>query len=195
MTTRDLKPIERRVWRLAFLLTGDPEAAADLITRVLRSRPDPTTLDPARLDRLIILRSRESAPTPRAFSSPDAPEGAALAIGAALRLQPQPLEAWVLSRVDLLDELHVSRAMDCSRTAAKNHLGAADDRMKTLLGDRLEASVGALRAYADSLDPAPLIARARERARRVRNRRAAISLGIGAIAILAAAWLVLTVLA
>ncbi len=195
MAARDLKPIERRIWRLAFLLTGDPEAAAGLITRVLRSRPDPTTLDPARLDRLIILRSRESAPTPRTLSAIDAPEGAASALGAALRLPPQPLEAWVLSRVDLLDELHVSRAMDCSRTATRTHLGAADERMKTLLGDRLEASVGALRAYADALDPEPLIARARERARRHRNRRAAIVLGIGAIALLAAVWLALSVLA
>ncbi len=194
MAGRDLKPIERRIWRLAFLLTGDPDAAADLIARVLHSRPDPTALDAARLDRLIVLRSREIAPG-ASRSVPGAPEDAARALHAALSMPPQPLEAWVLTRVDLLDELHVSRAMDCSRTAAGNHLASADARMKTLLADRLDAGVSALRAYADSLNPAPLIAQARARARARRKRRAAVTLGVGAIALLAAAWVVLTFLA
>jgi hypothetical protein len=100
----------------------------------------------------------------------------------------------LLTRVDDLDELHVSRAMDCSRTAVRNHLGAADSRMRSRLGDRHDAGVASLRRYADELEPGPIIAGFRERAGAARRRRRAILVGVWALAALAAAWLVLTLI-
>lgn len=195
MTPSDsLDPIERRIWRLAFLLTGNAHAAAELIHGVTRSRPDPATLEPARLDRLIVLRSREH-PAGGEPQMPGAPDDARLALRSALALPPQPLEAWILTRVDELDALHVSRAMDCSRTAAGNHLAAADERMKSRLGPDHDRAVAALRAYADSIDPVPLIAAARRRAAERRRRRLTIVGGVVSIAVLFLAYVVLTLVA
>lgn len=189
-----VRAVERRIWRLAFLLTGDPDRAATLIDDVLGTGSDPATLEPARLDRLIVLRSREStkaagAPTPTPVAG--MPPEAARTLGAALKLPPQPLEAWVLARVDELDALHMSRAMDCSKTAAGHHLEAADEAMRKALADRFDAGLAALRAFADSLDLGPIIAHHRARVRRRRQRRTLIV--TGGIAILALG-LVVTVL-
>ena len=53
---------ERRVYRLATLLTGDPVAATRVIESVVSAQPDLRRLDNAHLDRLTILRSREINP-------------------------------------------------------------------------------------------------------------------------------------
>lgn len=52
---------ERRAWRLAALLTGDRRSAGWVVARALDAQPDLTRLPDARLDRLVILRSRELA--------------------------------------------------------------------------------------------------------------------------------------
>ncbi|MFM9996649.1 MAG: hypothetical protein ACKVU4_12725 [Phycisphaerales bacterium] len=181
------RAVERRIWRLAFLLTADPDRAAALIDDVLDSGPDPATLEPARLDRLIVLRSREGAgaagaatPTPVAGMSGEA----ARTLRAALKLPPQPLEAWVLARVDELDDLHVSRAMDCSRTAAGHHLEAADAAMRRSLADGFDAGLAALRAFADALDLGPIIAHHRALARRRRTRGSLIVIGVVGLVVL-----------
>src|ERR1043165_2140662 len=127
--------VERRIWRLAYILTGDSAGAAALVDRVLRTRPDAVALEPARLDRLIIQQARE---LPRGRITPPAgvdPPEQALAV--VLAMPEQPREAWVLTHLDGLDELHVSRAMDCSRTAARNHLNAAEQTARARLGEGL----------------------------------------------------------
>lgn len=164
--------IERRTWRLAFLLTGNPNAASSLIERVFKIQKNPASLEPALLDRLIIQNARYLPKStevilPRiegVFNT--APAAAALT--AALSLPHQPLEAWTLRRIDDLNELHIARAMDCSKTAARLHLASADDRLTSLLGEKLLPSAAALRTYADALDPAPLITAYRHKARRRR---------------------------
>src|SRR5215207_1672933 len=120
---------ERRVWRLAYLLSGDPAGAAVLVDRVLRGQPDLASLEPARLDRVVIQHARELPRRRGAVPPITAPVPAGevrKAMDALLSIPEQPREAWVLARVDELDELHFSRAMDCSRTASRNHLAAGD---------------------------------------------------------------------
>lgn len=159
--------LERRVWRLAFLLSGDGAGAAALVDRVLRARGDAATLEPARLDRLIIQHARSlTARVPM-----DEGDLAQVALRAARSLSEQPREAWVLSRVDGVDELWMGRAMDCSRTAARMHLATADDFMRSRLGARHDEAVEALRRFADGLDPGPIIAAHRVMARKRKNRR------------------------
>jgi hypothetical protein len=174
--------LERRVWRLAFLLTGDAAGAAALVDRVLDAQEDPAKLEPARVDRLVILQAREltSAARAKAGWAPRAEVADAKAKGtleAALAMEHQPLEAWVLARVDDVDELWLSRAMDCSKTAARNHLNAADERMKSRLGEGYAAGVAALKKFADGLNAGPIIAQERA-ARRKREWRRRIAIGL-----------------
>jgi hypothetical protein len=169
--------IERRVWRLAYLITGDAAGAARLADRIFRARVDLDALDAARLDRVIIQQAREIRPprrtTPDAAAQALRPEGDAAELLATVRQIPeQPREAWVLARVDNLDELHISRAMDCSKTAARNHLHAAEEKVLARYGPRLQQMVDALRAFADSLDPGRIIIEQRLLRRREARKRA-----------------------
>ncbi len=180
--------LERRVWRLAFLLTGDREGAAALVDRILDAQANLDALEPARLDRLVILQAREmmgvASLPPADFSNGPLQERA---LRAAHAMGAQAREAWVLARVDIVDELWMSRAMDCSRTAARQHLAGADEVMRSRLGGDYDAAVMELRKFADSLDPGPIIAaNRRKRHRRRLERRMAAGI-IVAVVILGAA--------
>lgn len=161
----------------------------------MQGRIDPASLEPARLDRLIIQTARTLAP-PRVPDSPglDMPQPAAAALRALRSLPHQPREAWVLSRVDELDELRMGQAMDCSRMAARNHLESAQASMAAILGTDLDAAATDLRRFADSLDPGPIMRLHRD-ARRKRTLRKlgliAAVIGLMALAGLLA-WLRLT---
>lgn len=181
-TARELQrsAYEARVWRLAFLLTGHPAAADSLIARILRTQPDVLSVEPVRLDRLVILQAREwSARRPRlAAASPPLRPEAAETLTAALGMSHQLLEVWILARVDGMEGLSVSRAMDCSNTAAANHLAEADREMAARLGDKLGPGLDALRAGADALDPRGFIDEVRARRRQRKRRRMLLMLVI-----------------
>jgi hypothetical protein len=188
--------IERRIWRLGYLLNGDAAGASSLVDRVVRTRPDVVEMDPAKLDRLIIQHARE---LPRrgisgegAGVSPERATSEALAV--VLALPEQPREAWVLTHIDSLDELHVSRAMDCSRTAARNHLGAAEQQVKSRLGERLPEAVAAIRRFADSLDPGSIIERHRAERRARAKRKAMVVLIAAGFVVLIGAYVALQML-
>lgn len=194
--------IDRRIWRLSFLITGNELAAADLVDRVRRAQ-DVQDLDPSRLDRLIIQQAREMLGTAagpmhtarrRVALSPLAAGADPAAVELFKRLQSlpeQPREAWVLARIDELDDLHVSRAMDCSKTATHNHLTAAEDHLRNELKDGYDAALAALRRFADYLDPGSIISTRRAQRRAQRIRRAGIITVLVTMAILIAAlfWL------
>ena len=72
----------------------------------------------------------------------------------------------------------MSRAMDCSRTAARTHLSAADDTMRARLGGAYEETIVAMRSFADGLDPGPIIAANRLARKKTRfRRRTAVAIG------------------
>src|SRR5262245_21467690 len=117
--------LERRVWRLAYLLTGDRDGAAALVDRILGAQGHREGLGPARLDRLVIQQAREMIGVGVHYpggAQEQEKDLAMRALKASHTLAAQPREAWVLARVDMVDELWMSRAMDCSRTAARTHL-------------------------------------------------------------------------
>lgn len=169
------------------MLTGDREGAAALVDRILDAQGNLDALEPARLDRLVILQAREmmgvSALPP---SAAEFSKGALhmRALHAVRAMGAQAREAWILARIDIVDELWMSRAMDCSRTAARQHLAGADDVMRARLGADYEAAVVALRGFADGLDPGPIIAANRRgRHRRRFQRRTALAI-VAAVAVL-----------
>ena len=88
---------ERRVYRLATLLTGNPVAATRVIESVVDAQPDLRRLDNTHMDRLTVLRSREL--TPGRLVLETVPPAAA----AALALLTSPQRApWVFTHVSLL---------------------------------------------------------------------------------------------
>lgn len=113
--------LERRIHRLAVLLLGDHARAGAVVDGVLAAR----TLDPALVDRLTVLRTREVLDHERrgAHDLPGIPDAVARAIA---DLDYQAREAWVLGTVFALPLREVARAMDCSRTAARAHLDRAE---------------------------------------------------------------------
>lgn len=137
---------ERRVYRLAALLTGDPAAACRVAEAVVHAQPDLRRLDSARLDRLTVLRSREMAPAVLVHDAVPAEIAAALA-----RLDAQPREAWVLSDVYGLSLRETARAMDCSSTATSRHLDRARRGLERSLGERLANAAESLQACSATL--------------------------------------------
>lgn len=125
----DRESCERRVYRLAVLLTGDPQAAVKVISQVLDSQPDLRNLDGAHMDRLTVLRSREVKPA--AMADPGVLEEVAEAVS---RLPVQQREAWVFARVYRMEPREMARAMDCSTTALTMHLEQADAALVRWLG-------------------------------------------------------------
>lgn len=125
--------LQRRVYRLALMLTGDPSAAADIVIRVIyarNSKVDPDAVDSAHLDRMTILRCREYK---RAVHTTDTipPDIAAAVRG----LSRQQCEAWTLRDVYRMPPREVARAMDCSTTATQRHYEQAVEKLDQLLKD------------------------------------------------------------
>ena len=108
---------ERRVYRLATLLTGDPDAATGIMQAVLRAQPDLRAIESARLDRLTVLRCREVPSQPLHAEALRGEAARALA-----SLAAQPREVWLLVRAYGLPLREAARAMDCSVTATTRHL-------------------------------------------------------------------------
>lgn len=156
---------ERRAYRLATLLTGDPAGAVGVLEAVERSQPDLRAMDSARLDRLTVLRSREVQPGP--LPAEALPPAAARAIA---DLGAQPREAWLLVRAYGLPLRETAKAMDCSVTATTRHIERADDVLASSLGGKgVAGAIEALRTYSKSLSlPEHYVVR---RARRRRNKR------------------------
>lgn len=76
-------------------------------------------------------------------------------IAAVHRMPRQVIEAWMLRYMEGLDDVTLSRAMDCSRTAARRYLAHGEERMRAKFWDRLGPGVERLQEAARALDPAP----------------------------------------
>lgn len=174
---------ERRVYRLATLLTGNPNAATKVISQVLDAQPDLRNLDSAHLDRLTVLRSREINPAVLVSDAVPSPVAATLA-----QLNAQQREAWVFADVYRMHEREMAKAMDCSVTATQRHLEQAKLAIEKSLREEAASAAQALLAYSMSLD-VPRFYRA-ERKRR-RQARIALMLTVAAVLALAIAGLLI----
>ncbi|MFG0284311.1 MAG: hypothetical protein ACF8R7_07800 [Phycisphaerales bacterium JB039] len=176
---------EARAWRLALLLTRDAEQAAEVAIQVRKAQPRLERLDPRRLDRLVVLRSREVAQRRRRRAAPaadaaPAPERVRPLLDALRRLGHQVQEAWIFARVDELGEIEMARAMDCSKSAAARFLAEADSALAAV--DELPARIEALRNWLASLAPLEAI-EARRAVHRRRRRMKLTAWLVGAAAI------------
>mgnify|MGYP003575705683 CR=1 FL=1 len=145
----DREACERRVFRLAMLLTGNPDAAVKVIKQVIAAQPDLRNVDGAHMDRLTVLRCREVKAVP--LNVPGAAVGPDVAEALA-KLPAQQREAWVFSKVYRMDLREMSRAMDCSTTAIAMHQDQADEAMMRWLGVEARGAADQLLRYSQSLD-------------------------------------------
>ena len=165
---------ERRVYRLASLLTGNPNAATQVIEQVVSAQPNLDDMDTGRLDRLTVLRARE---IPTAAIVVD---GVPMALAEALAaLPPQQREAWVLGRVFRLPLREMARAMDCSRQASQHHLDLAAAALRPFLSDAQLDPAERLLQHTFQLD-VPAFFRARQQ----RRRRVRLALRIAVVLII-----------
>jgi hypothetical protein len=188
----DREACERRVYRLAVLLTGDPEAATRVVEDVARARGDLRDLDSAHLDRLTILRCRErQAKTGRSRTRAVPDEAARAVLEAMDGMPPQLRESWVLTAVYRLDPREAARSMDCSLTATERHIEAGAQAIGTLLGTAGSAAAAeSLLRYSLSLDVPEVYRVRRRRRRRLRLARRLTLLALAVAALAAAgAWL------
>jgi hypothetical protein len=168
---------ERRVYRLAALLTGNPVAATSVIEQVVDAQPRLDRLDSDHLDRLTVLRSRE---IPAAMLVDDAiPQAVA---GGVAGLTAQQREVWVFTHVYRMPMRQAARAMDCSRTAATRHLEQAEGAVSREAGVGSAEAGELLLSYSMALDVPAFY-----RAARVRRRRLRLWLRVAGIVLILAA--------
>ncbi len=168
----DRAACERRVFRLATLLTGDPSKALRIISQVVDVQPDMRNLDGAHMDRLAVLRSREVKAIPLAD------ECISTAVcGAIGLLNIQQREAWVLARVYGMEPREMARAMDCSVTATQRHLQQADDLVAGRLQSRAADAARRVLEFSMSLD-VPAFHRVQQ-AHRKKAKRMMVALAMG----------------
>lgn len=185
----DRQACERRVYRLATLLSGDPAAATRVISDVLDAQPDLARLDSTHADRLTILRTRELlASMPKSTAAIIVDDALPHDIARALaHLEPQQREAWVLMRVYRMTDRETARTMDCSATATARHVELAESALREARGrERAEAAAEAVRTYAMSIDVPPFH---RRRIRRRRQMRLLAWLAIPVAIAVLALWL------
>ncbi len=164
---------ERRAWRLAFLLTQDADTSVRLVMDLVKTHPGLASMPPAMRDRMLIQHLRElgglsagGAGAPTLASMP-----------------AQAREAFVLARVDRVDDLWMAQAMDCSKTAARVHLQAAEEMFRRA-GASPDEEAAALERAASALSPDRIgetIAQEREQRRRRARRRVIVACAIGAV--------------
>lgn len=143
----DREACERRVYRLATLLTGNPNAATRVIEQVVDAQPDLRDLDSAHMDRLTVLRSREIATATLVHELVPAPIAEGMA-----SLSPQQREAWVFANVYRVPEREIARAMDCSVTATQRHLELARSAFAARLKPGDADPAATLLRYSMSID-------------------------------------------
>ena len=143
----DRESCERRVYRLATLLTGNPNAAVKVIKSVVNAQPDLRKLDDSHMDRLTVLRSREIKP--RAIINPLVPLRLAQALAS---LAPQQREAWVFLHVYKIPLRDVSKAMDCSTTATERHIHQATNELTEKLSTVSDEAGQILLSYSMTLE-------------------------------------------
>ena len=76
-------------------------------------------------------------------------------ITALRKLPPQQVEAFVLHHGEKMKDRELAVAMDCSTTAATNHLAAANDTLKLVAAGSFDARVIDFRAAYENLSPDP----------------------------------------
>lgn len=182
--------LQRRVIRLALLLTAEPSRAADALAIILSTNPDILRIGESRIDRMIIQHARGEL-APKTASVTDIPlqtvvslsEPARRLWNASRTLDTQPREAWILRDLEEMDEIPTARAMDCSRTAIESvHRPAALNTLRQALPEDYDTALDDLRAALERLDPDPMLVRARAaRDRTLRRRRITTVILIGVL--------------
>ena len=153
-----------KVCRIAYGLCGDDEAGKLAVQIVMRQSLAalPRWRNEAHANNWflhhVILKTRDLAPQIlpddsllRRLVLPS-PEYVAF-LRAFRHLPPQQREAFILSRGEKLNQRQAAVAMDCSSSAAGNHLQAADRALGAIAGDSFDERATALLNVYNSLTP------------------------------------------
>jgi hypothetical protein len=171
---------QRRVWRLALLLTDSGAQADATLTHVLRTQSDILRIGESRLERMVVLASRQPAEAggERSLNSLVELDESAVRLWRAVRqLEQQPREAWIFRDLEGAELIPAARAMDCSRTALEQvHRKAALESLQATLGDAYDEALASLRSSLDAIDPTEALELAASVVRQARARRRVVTL-------------------
>jgi hypothetical protein len=186
MVSRDA--LERRIFRLALLLTGREDGALRVLERVLGDNPDLRSVDGVHLDRMTILRSREVIGGRSVTDDGTMIRGVPRTWSAAFWAMPeQSREAWVLTRVYKTPARTMARSMDCSTTATARHLERADADLHDAMGAGMDAFIDTVLEFSMQADVPPVY---RERIVSRRRRRQRLIVIVALIGVVGMAVLV-----
>lgn len=188
--TRD-EALQRRVYRLALLLTDRAAHAEAILTHVVEAHRDLRAVGESQLEQHAVFDARVW----RAAASSDPPaEGSVSAMldpdsdaaelwRTVVAMPGQPREAWILRDLEGVGPVPAARAMDCSRNAINDvHLPAARSIIDDALGSR---AADARQALAHALEAvradAAIDAAARRRRAAATRRRALTAVGFAAL--------------
>jgi len=182
----DRQACERRVYRLALLLTGRRASAIAVTEQVIGAQADLSALDSAHLDRLAVLRSREQ--TAGRVELPGLEDAIAEAMA---ELPEQQREAVIFTRVYSMDERTAAKAMDCSYRAVQQHAQRAEATLRDTLDEQLDALAEQVRRAVMQVDVPEVYRQRQRRRRRVRRTLIVLAVAAGVLAALAGlSWLV-----
>ncbi|MEO1128681.1 MAG: hypothetical protein AAFX05_03120 [Planctomycetota bacterium] len=166
---------QRRVWRLALLLTDSGAHADATLAQVLRTQSDILRVGESRLERMVVLASRQTTASggERPLNSLlELDESAGRLWNAVRQLEQQPREAWLFRDLEGADLIPAARAMDCSRTALEQvHRKAALESLQATLGDHYDDALVSLRSTLEAIDPTEALELATTVVRQARARR------------------------
>lgn len=196
---------KRRVWSLASLLSASEADARLVASGVLTTRRDLDVLEPARLDRLVILEVRKrlqalggrpgEGVSSRLLSPPEGlDEGAEAVYRIVFSMPEQQREAWLIKRIDGLEMRRVARAMDCSKAAAERFLEAADEAIAGAYGGDPAAAIASLRRSLRSVGEGPALDELEVELETDRRQRLAAKVAVVVFLVLLGGWVVVETL-
>jgi DNA-directed RNA polymerase specialized sigma24 family protein len=151
--------------RIAIAVAGDAKRGLDLVQGLVRGSlvacenwNEPTAPWRWFLHHAILNLRRlppSPGPDPLVQYSADKEVPFVAFVSALRKLPPQQQEAFILRQGEKMSERELAVAMDCSVTAAVNHLLAAQDTLKLVAAEGIDQRMAEFRTAYDNLSPDP----------------------------------------
>lgn len=151
--------------RIAIAVAGDAKRGLDLVEELVRGSlvasegwNEPTAPWRWFLHHAILNLRRlppSPGPDPLVQYSADKQVPFVAFVAALRKLPPQQQEAFILRHGERMAERELAIAMDCSVTAAVNHMLAAQNALKLVAGNEIDQRMAEFRTAYDNLSPDP----------------------------------------
>ena len=179
----DRERTERRIWRRALTLTGNPDGASWVLANAWKANANVMRLGESRALRLTAIKSRAWIGANGGYAGNRTPANAEALTddarrfrGALRELEPSAREIWLLKNVVALDEMEIARGLGCTREVVDRYSQAAEHGLMATLGPDMHAGANAWAGFIGSISAADAIEQAQHMQRAIRTRKRIVSL-------------------